>query len=31
MDLVFLVMFAAGEYMELSLNNWMGYIRPQMI
>jgi hypothetical protein len=25
-----LAMFAAGEYMDLSLNDWIGYIRPQM-
>jgi hypothetical protein len=30
MDLMILRMFAAGEYMDLSLNNWTGYIRPQM-
>jgi len=24
MDLVLLVMFAAGEYMDFSLNNWIG-------
>ena len=30
MDLMILAMFAAGEYMNLSLNNWIGYIRPQM-
>jgi hypothetical protein len=31
MELMILAMFAAGEYMNLSLNNWIGYIRPQMI
>jgi hypothetical protein len=30
MDLMILTMFAAGEYMDLSLNDWIGYIRPQM-
>jgi hypothetical protein len=30
MDLMILAMFAAGEYMNFSLNNWIGYIRPQM-
>jgi hypothetical protein len=30
MDLMILAMFAAGEYMNFSLNYWIGYIRPQM-
>ena len=29
-DLMILAMIAAGEYMHLSLNNWIGYTRPQM-
>jgi hypothetical protein len=30
MGLALLVMFTAGEYMDLSQNDWIGYIRPQI-
>ena len=30
-DLVFLKMFAATEYMNISLNNWIRHLPPEMV
>jgi oxalate decarboxylase len=30
-DLVFLEMFAASEFMDVSLNNWIRHLPPEMV
>jgi len=30
-DLVFLAMFKASEYMNISLNNWLRHLPPEMV